>query len=154
MNSDIDWVIIKGLGNREIGAIGFIGNKAAVIAAFYDDADGDQDGHVSAFEWLATKLSPIKVDGASVTEVAMAARLDMRVLQRDPSFYDVANEMFLNFARGLVVDGVYAVYFSRGIKMASGAVAARLSDSLIKNFVIRKGLEKAVHKVYNGVLDR
>lgn len=146
---EIDWVVIRGLGNREIGAIGFIGNEVAVITSFYEDYDGNQDGKVSWGEWIAAKISPIGIDGKAVTEVAMAARHDLDVLQRDPSFQQEAAKIFLKFASGLVADGLYAVYFSRGVSAIAKPIAGRLTSNIVKQFVIRKGMEKAVKKIYD-----
>jgi hypothetical protein len=47
MSDQIDWVIITGATNKKIGALGFIGDKVAVVTAFYDDRDANQDGTVS-----------------------------------------------------------------------------------------------------------
>lgn len=148
--SSEDWVVIRGNTNREIGAIGFVDGKAAIIAAFYDDNDGNQDGTVSWGEYLAAKFSPISLKNRAVTEVAMAARLDFDVLERDPSFPDVAEQMFLNFARGLLIDGVYAAYFSRAVSGIAKPIAGRLANDMVRQFVIRKGMEKAVKAAYNA----
>ncbi|HET9904624.1 MAG TPA: hypothetical protein VFQ27_13090 [Xanthobacteraceae bacterium] len=149
-----DWVVIRGNTNREIGAIGFVDGKAAIIAAFYDDNDGNQDGTVSWGEYLAAKFSPISLQNRAVTEVAMAARLELEVLERDPSFAEVAAQMFLNFARGLLIDGVYAVYFSRAVSTIAKPIAGRLASDMVRQFVIRKGMEKAVKAAYNAGMRR
>lgn len=149
MSEEMDWIVIKGVGNREIGALGFINNRVAVVAAFYDDRDGNKDGKVSWGEWIAAKISPISIKGSAVVEVAMAARFDMEVLERDGSFNREAGKMFLNFATGLVADGVFAVYFSRGVAGIAKPIAGRLTSNIVKQFVIRKGMEKAVKELYN-----
>jgi hypothetical protein len=149
-----DWVVITGNTNRPIGAIGFVNGKAAIIAAFYDDADGNQDGTVSWGEYIASKLSPISLHNKAVTEVAMAARYDMDVLERDPSFAQEAAQMFVNFARGLIVDGIYAVYFSRGVGAVAKPIAGRLANDMVRQYVIRKGMEKAVKAAYNSAMSR
>lgn len=149
MADEIDWYVVKGLCDREIGALGFIGNKVAVITSFYEDYDGNQDGKVSWGEWIAAKLSPISINNKAVTEVAMAARLDLDVLQRDPTFYDEANRMFLQFAAGLVADGLYAVYFSQGVSAVCKPIAGRLTSNIVKQFVIRKGMEVGIKKIYD-----
>jgi hypothetical protein len=146
---EIEWIVIEGLGNREIGAIGFIGNKAAVVVSFYDDLDGNMDGKVSWGEWLAGKISPLSLDNYAVTQVAMAARYDMRVLERDESFHQEAMRMFLEFAQQLVADGIYAAYFSRGVGAIAKPIAGRLTSNVVKQFFIRKGMEKAVKAVYD-----
>lgn len=143
----IDWYEVKSF-NKPIGAVGILNGTACVVIAYHDDLDGNQDGTVSWGEWIAGKVSPISLDGRATTEVAMAARFDMRILERDPGFYDMANKMFLNFARGLVLDGIYAAYFSRGVSVIGGGVAKMITSSMVKEFVIKKGFEAAVKKVF------
>jgi hypothetical protein len=87
-----------------------------------------------------------------VTEVAMAARLDMRVLERDASFAHMAASMFTNFASGLIADGVYAVYFSRGVSAVARPIAGRLASGMVKQFVVRKGMESAVKAAYDDLV--
>jgi hypothetical protein len=148
---DIDWVVVRKF-QKEIGAVGFINNNVAVIVAFYDDRDGNKDGNVSVGEWLASKLSPISIEGKAVTEVAMAARHDMDILQRDMSFYSMANKLFINFAQGLVADAVYKVYFSRGVSKISKAIAGRASSNLVTQYVIKKGMESSVKSAYKSMI--
>lgn len=145
----IDWVIISRF-DRPIGAIGFIGNQAAIVTAFYDDRDGNKDGEVSIGERVVSMISPISIEGSAVVEVAMAARTDMDIVMRDAGFAQEAAQMFVHFAAGLVADGVYAAYFSRGIKMASAAVAKQIGGGMVREFVIRKGMEKAVKELYEA----
>lgn len=146
---EIEWIIIEGLGNKQIGAVGILDGKVAVVASFYEDYDGNQDGKVSWGEWIAAKLSPIGIENKAVVEVAMAARYDMRVLEKDESFHQEAARMFLQFAAGLVADGIYAAYFSRGVSAIAKPIAGRLTSNVVKQFVIRKGMEKAVKAVYD-----
>ncbi|MGV6808681.1 MAG: hypothetical protein ACWA5U_02295 [bacterium] len=147
----IDWVIVKKF-KKEIGAVGFINNNVAVIVAFYDDRDGDKDGNVSVGEWLATKFSPVSVKGSAIAEVAMAARHDMAILQRDMSFYSMANNIFLKFAKGLVADAVYQIYFSKSVGKISGTIAGRASNNLVTQYVIKKGMESSVKNAYNSMV--
>lgn len=144
----LEWIIITDIADREIGAIGFLGDRAAVVASFYDDRDGDMDGRVSWGEAIASTLSPISLKNKAVTTVAMAARYDMRVLERDASFAQEAARMYLHFAAGLVADGIYAAYFARGVSAAAGSVAGRITSSGIKRFALRKGMEAAVKRAY------
>lgn len=144
----IEWIVIESHG-KAIGAIGFIGHKASVVASFFDDEDGDIDGSVSVGEWLGSKLSPIGIEGMAVTMVAMAARYDLRVIERDASFPRAAAQMFLNFASGLVADGIYAAYFSRGVGTLSKRIVGHIASGAIKKYVIRKGMEKAVKAAYD-----
>ena len=152
MADQIDWIIIKGFGDRNIGAIGFIGNKAAVVAAFYDDRDGNKDGKVSWGEAIAAKISPIKIKGRAVVEVAMAARLELDVVERDPSFPQEAIAAFQNFATGLIIDGIYASYLKFSVGQAAGAVAGRMVIGTAQQFMIRKGMEAAVKGLYDATV--
>ncbi|PTV95967.1 hypothetical protein C8J27_103298 [Rhodobacter aestuarii] len=149
MAKDIEWVLIKKFGPEPIGAVGFIGDKVVTVIGFYDDRDGNQDGKVSAAEWLASKLSPISVEGRSVAEVAMQARIEPDVIMRDSSFPQMAAQIYLNFARGLLLDGIYAVYFARGVKMVGSGIAKMVTSGMIKEYVVRKGFEKAVREAFD-----
>ncbi len=150
----IEWVLVPGLDGRAIGAIGFIGNRAAIVTAFFDDRDGNKDGEVSWGEWAVSKVSPISIEGMAVTEVAMAARYLPDVVLRDAGFAQEAAQMYLNFAVGLVQDGIYAVYFSRGVKAAAGAVASAVGGGMVREFVVRKGMESAVKEIYDAAIGR
>jgi hypothetical protein len=149
---EIEWIVIEGLGDRQIGAVGILEGQVAVVVSFYEDYDGNQDGKVSWGEWIAAKLSPIGIENKAVVEVAMAARYDLRVLEKDPGFQQEAARMFLEFARGLVADGIYAAYFSRGVSSIAKPIAGRITSNVVKQFVIRKGMEKAVKAVYDDAM--
>ncbi len=146
----IDWVVITGNTNKEAGAIGFIGNTASVVVSFYDDADGDMDGEVSWGEWVASKISPIGLGGIGVSRVAMAARFNSDVVLRDPEFMDLAINLFSKFAFGMVADGLYTVYLSRSVSSVAKGIAGRAATGLVKQFVIKKGMEAAVKKAYKA----
>ena len=148
----IDWMIVTGWRNKELGAVGFQGDTAAVIVAFYEDADGNQDGKVGWGEWTASKLSPLGLKNYAVTQVAMQARADPDIVMRDPELDQMAKQMFVKFAAGLVSDGIYAVYFSRGVSAIAKPIAGRLTTSFVKQFVLRKGMEKAVKSAYDGAM--
>ncbi|KAG1648227.1 Protein ClpV1 [Nymphon striatum] len=146
----LEWMLVHKFGDAPIGAVGFLGNDAVSVVAFYDDKDGNSDGKVSIGERLAAMLSPISLEGRNVTEVAMQAKYDLDILQRDASFANMATKLFLNFARGLVLDGIYAVYFSRGVKMSGKGIAKYIGGGTVKEFVIRKGFEKSVKEAFNA----
>jgi hypothetical protein len=148
----IEWVPVTGNTGRRIGALGFMGDSVAVIAAFYDDRDGDQNGRVSWGEAIVSFMSPIKLNGRSVTEVAMAARSDPDIIVRDPSFAQEAARLFVAFASNLIKDGLYTIYFSRGVKAAGAGIAGSVADGLVKQFVVRKGFEAAVKKSYDKAM--
>lgn len=144
---DIDWYIVKLDGNtKPLGALGFVNDKVAVVASFYDDRDGNEDGSVSVPERVVSFLSPVRLEGRAVVKVAMAARLDLDVLERDPEFHTTAVNLWLNFARGLVKDGMYAAWMGVSVNIGCGIVAKQLADKLVKQFVIKKGMELIVKK--------
>lgn len=146
---NLEWVLVPGIDGRAIGAVGFIDNRAAVIVAFYNDLDGNMDGEVDWLEWFAGKVSPVHLDGKAVTEVALAARVMPAIVMRDGSFDGWAKKTFVGFAAGLVADGVYAAWFSYGVRAISGGIATAIGGGLVREFVIRKSMEAAVHRLYD-----
>ena len=149
----IDWFEVKEF-SKGIGAVGIMGSDACVLVSYFEDLDGDRSGKVSWGEWVAGKVSPFSLEGYATTQVAMAARFDLRILERDPSFHDMANKMFLNFAHGLVMDGIYAAYFSRGVSLVGGGAAKLITQGMVKEFVVKKGFEAAVKKAFMAGVDR
>jgi hypothetical protein len=146
MADTMDWIAVEKF-SKLIGAVGFIDNDAVAVAAFYDDADADKDGKVSTGEWIGSKIL-FNVHGMAVTEVAMQARVELDIVGRDPNFNAMALKMFVNFAQGLIAQGIYITYFSRGVSLAGSGLASTLTSSMIKQLVIRKGFESAVKKVF------
>jgi hypothetical protein len=151
MADAIDWVVIEKFG-RKIGAIGFIGDTASVVVAFYDDRDGDKNGKVSFGEWAANLVSPVKIKGAAVVEVAMQARVEPDVILRDPAFQIMAANLFTTFAAGLVKEGIYTAYFSFAVSSLAGSVAGRLASNMVASYAIKKGMEKAVKAAYDAAV--
>ena len=149
----VDWILVQG-HSKTIGAIGFVDGQALTVIAFFDDRDGNKDGNVSWGEWLASKVSPISIEGSAVVEVAMAAKFDPEVLSRDAGFAAMANSMFLNFATGLIKDGVYAAFFAPGVSMAGGGIAKMVTTGMVKEFVVKKGFEATVKKAFQEAVDR
>lgn len=147
MAGPIEWIAIKKFKAAPIGAIGFLDNKAVTIAAFYDDADGNQDGKVSLAEKIGSKLL-FDLKGRNIAEVAMQARADPDIILRDASFGQEAMRIYLNFASGLIVQGVYQAYFARGVGMAGNGVAKSITTGMVKQLVVRKGFETAVKKAF------
>lgn len=149
---EIQWVVIEDITGREIGAVGFINRKATVVVAFYADRDANYDGKVSGWEGFVASLPFCGVENKAVTEVAMAARHDPKVLKLDPSFNDMAMDMFFDFTRELLADGLYAAYFSGKVASLTKGIARRVTSDTVKQFVIRKGMEKAVKQAYDRSL--
>lgn len=149
-----EWVIIRDHHQRDIGAVGFIDSRAVIIVAFYDDADANKDRELSFAERAAYHLSPVSMRDSALVEVALAARTNPEVLGRDIGFSDVALDLFMNFTRGALVDAAYAAYLSASVGNAAAPVAGRLASDLVRQYVIRKGMEAAVHHVFNTVVQR
>ena len=145
---DIDWVLVKGFQNKDIGAIGFIGNKAAIITAFHEDADGNLDGKTTFFEKALFKINPLGTKGIAVVNVAMKARGNMDIMIRDPSFNNAAIKQFTEFATGLVVDGIYISYFNFSVGQAAKSISKNITGNIVKQYIIRKGMEKTVKNLY------
>lgn len=150
MPRHITWIIIEGVGKRKIGAVGLIDNTVAVVVAFYDDKDADYDGNVSVGEWLTATLWGLGVNDYKITEVALAAKY--QIFERDPSFAEVADRMFLAYMGGAVASGIYTAYFSRAIGAIASPIAARISGNIVKQYFIREGFENAVKAAYDASL--
>lgn len=150
----IDWVLIDddftGHGKKTVGAVGFLAGEAVLVVSFFDDNDANYDGKVSWGEWGVAKMSPIGLKNMKVTRVAMIARLDERILERDAGFNEMAMNLYLNFARNAILDGIYAVYMKRGISSAAGSVSSALISNGIKAYVVKKGMESAIKKAYDA----
>ncbi|WAC21848.1 hypothetical protein OVA24_10680 [Luteolibacter sp. SL250] len=143
----IDWVAVYGFVKSPIGAIGFIGSDAVAVAAFFDDRDGNKDGRVSMAERIAS-MALFNLEGRAVVEVLMQARVDPDIIGRDPSVQTMASKMYLNFARGLIAQGIYTAYFAPGVRMFGAKAAEIITTSTVKQFVIRKGFEKVVKEAF------
>lgn len=150
----IEWIEITKFGKDPIGAVGFVDGKAAIVTAYFSDLDGNKDGKVGWGEWVAGKISPISMEGSAVVEVAMQARVEMDVLMKDAGFQQMAMNLYLNFARGLVIDGIYAAYFSRGVKMGAKGVSKIVVSGTVKEMAVRKGMETAVREAFNAAMAR
>jgi hypothetical protein len=150
----MDWILIRKFGPEPIGAVGFLENQAVIVVSFFEDRDGNKDGKVGMGEKIAAALSPIKIDGMAVAEVAMQARVEPEVLMRDPGFAQMAANIFVRFARGLVLDGIYAAYFARGVGMAGGGLARQVTSGMVKQFAVKKGFEAAVKEAFKEAVGR
>lgn len=144
----MDWKIVKNSWTQKpIGAVGFVGNEVALLASFYEDKDFNEDGNVDLSERFLMMFS---MRGRAAASVATHAYADPEILMRDPSFGQMRGRAVTNFAAGLVAEGVYKVYFSRGVASAAGAVANQITQNAVKSFRIKKGLEAAVKRAYEA----
>lgn len=147
----MDWILVTRNSPTPIGAIGFMDNTAAVVVAFYDDKDANKDGQVSAGEWLAFKAGAaigVNMKGMNVAEVAMQARGNPMIMERDPGFYQTSAQIFVNFAHAMTMDALYKLYFSKGVSAVGSGVAKMITSNMVKQMVIKKGFEKAVKDAF------
>ena len=143
----MDWILVSRF-DKPIGAVGFIGNDAVAVAAFFDDKDANKDGDVSIGEWLVFKMSPFSMKGMNSAEVAMQARGNPMIMERDPSFRQMSAQIFVNFAQSMTIDALYKVYFARGVSAVGSGAAKLITSNMIKQMVIRKGFESAVKNAF------
>lgn len=148
----IDWVIVKDSWNHKpIGALGYLDGKVAIVTAFYEDKDANKDGKVSLPERVFS-FGPMK--GRAVAEVVNQAYADPDILMRDPSITQLRGQLTVQFAAGLLVEGVYKAWFSVGIGRVAGALAGAITTNAVKAFVVKKGMEKAVEQAYRAAMGR
>jgi hypothetical protein len=151
--ASIEWLGISQY-SKLIGAVGIIDRHACIVVSFYEDQDGNQDGTVNAGEWLASKLAPISIEGHATLQVAMAAKYNLRLLEKDADFARWADQQFLKFASGLVIDGIYAAYFSRGVSLIGGGMAKMITSGMVKEFIVKKGFETVVKEAFQAAVGR
>lgn len=154
----LDWIEVDDrLTKKKIGAVGFLGDEAAIVVAYYDDLDWDNDGKVSKVEFVSSKAPIMKnlffKSGRQLTSVYMQALGDPDITMRDTKFRSDAAQHFLDFSSGLIFEGIYLVYFSRGIKGLSSGIAKAATNSIVKQYVIRKGMEKAVKTAFDKAVE-
>lgn len=145
--SNLKWYIVPSPDKNskgqdyDIGAMGLINNKIAVIVTFFDDLDANHDGSVSGAEYIFGWGQK----GIQAALVARAAPLNRELLKRCPGdIMVVQKETFALFARDLMLDAAFKVYFMRGVGAAGGVVANMITTSLVKNIMIRKGFSTIV----------
>jgi hypothetical protein len=145
--SKMDWQIVRHSQSRKsIGAVGFIGDKIAIIAAFYEDKDHNHDGQVQMKERFVFPLFSFK--GKAVAEVAQHAFADPDIFMRDPSIYNIRGKALSQFGASMTKEAVYKIYFSTMIKVGVGRLVAELGTNTVKAFIIKNGLDKAVEAAY------
>mgnify|MGYP006431778927 CR=1 FL=1 len=145
MQRGVSWIVIE-QNKKEIGAVGFIDEKAAIVTAFYDSLDQDKNGTVSWGEWIF--YASTVPSTYAVYNVASKASTDFRVLKRDASFRRMWRRVFFEHATHTWQKAVYATYFSRSIKLATKALARRATRNIVKQYAIRKGMEQAVKNAF------
>ncbi len=142
----MDWMIVNDSWTKQpIGALGFIVDRIAVVSTFYADKDSNRDGSVSILESLGSFFS---LKGKSVVEVLSHAYADPAIMLRDTTLYELRGKATVEFAMGMIQEGIYKAYFSLEVSRMAGAVAGQLASSAIAKFILRKGMEEAVQKAY------
>ncbi len=142
----MDWVFIHD-GDEEIGAIAFIDRRAAVIASFRDH--GPSNGTSPSANDTSAPLFDFEC--LAVLQVAMAARHNEIVQHWDGVFARDAEEMWLRFATGLAHSAIHSAYFSRGVNTLSRFQPGSSRDGMIRQYAIRRGMERAVERVYQSL---
>ena len=118
MDKSIDWVTITHLG-REIGAVGFFGDKVASVVSYFDYKDGNRDGKVTGFERLGAGISPVDIKNRYIVEVIQAASVNSEVVRRDTEFAISANKAWSSLFAEMHKD---AFFKRNAYPFASGAV--------------------------------
>lgn len=146
------WKTVRhSINKREIGAIGFVDNKLAVIVSFYADKDANYDGKVSLGERIGGSL--FSLDGRATVEVISNAYADPDIAMIDPEGIHAARgESITRFASGMIIDGIYISYFKFGVSQFCGAVASSLVRGTATRFVVKKGMEGAVKRAYKEAM--
>jgi hypothetical protein len=124
----MDWILVTRNSPKPIGAVGFLGDTAAVVIAFYDDKDANKDGTVSPGE------------------------CNVMIMERDPGFYQTSAQIFVNFAHAMTMEAFYKLYFAKGVSAIGSGIAQTITSSMIKQMVIKKGFEKAVKEAFQSTV--
>lgn len=149
-SQQLEWVVVKaGVKPKPIGAIAFYQKKAAIITSCFDEKDSNRDGSVSTFEWAVGLMSPLNLKNSALADVALAAAKDYEILERDPSFQVDGERFWLSFTRGLATDAVYFTWFRRCVQQTASIAATVATTNLVKQYVIRKGMEKSIRLLYD-----
>ena len=146
----LDWVIIR-YRSMKIGAIGFVGNRAAVIASFFKPNDYNRDGEVSILERLTGLIGPINAEGLGVVEIVQAAKCHEGVYTRDETFELMANRMALHFFSQVVVEGAFSAWLYRSLRAVDASIPALAAGASVKQMIIRKGMKPVVKKIWHGL---
>lgn len=149
MSKSLEWMIVRN-GVKDIGAIGFLGNDAVAVVSFFDDRDWNEDGQISLKEHIGGYLPLFGKKGRAIAKVAVQAYLsNPDIASRDPTLRVMAGKFWTKFAFDLIREGVYIVYFQRGVKAIGRGGAAVITASRVKQLVIRKGFEKAAKAAFD-----
>jgi hypothetical protein len=152
-NRRLIFIEIEEFPGSPIGQIGFLGNKAVIIVSYLDEYDLNKDGSFGWDEWFASFVDMSGLlKNEQFTKVAMTARVNPKVLNIDSGFHQKANNIYLSFASGLMISGIYDVYLSQAVTSAASLVGKRvIGDSLKRKYLIEKGAEEAVEEALKKI---
>lgn len=144
----MDWMIVNdSWTGQPIGALGYIDDQIAVVTTFFADKDANRDGTVSVGEKMFSFFS---LKGKAIAEVLNHAYADPKILMRDTSLRELRGKATVAFATGMIQEGIYKAYFSAQVSQAAAAIAGQMATGAIAQFMIKKGMEAAVQKVYEA----
>ena len=156
--SELEWVAIKKFKPEPIGAVGFYRGKAVAVTSHRDERelgwagkkpidprDANGDGRVSFKEKVFAEVWGVQVGitlSAKIAEVAMQARMEPSIIERDPTFLNKGAKIFANFARARALEGVYTVYFAGGVDLIGGGVVKRITANRILGMALEWEFQK------------
>jgi hypothetical protein len=147
---NIEWIVIFS-GPYKIGAVGFLGNTAAVVVSFYDDRDFDHSGKVSFGEKVGSflySLTPLPKPMGGMSQVMYLASFNPDIINRDLDFARDAQMNYWSEIESRVTSAYYALYIGNQVSEIAGAIAGRVASNVVAKYVIRKGLESAVKAAF------
>lgn len=148
----IEWCPVRILRTRQvIGAVGFIDDRLAVVSTFYPDRDWDHDGRVDLLERFGTMFT---MRGMALADVLTRAIEDPDIMLRDTSIRELHGRAVVQFASGMILEGLYCTYLRLSVRQASSILASSLVNGAAARFFVRKGMEQAVKQVYNTAIYR
>lgn len=147
---NLTWYPIKeAYGSKIVGTAAFQGDDLIVVTSFYDDKDMNLDGEVSLLE----KLNPFGMGGKGLAMSFTGLKSNPDLWMKDPNAINSGwGRAFVKLGSGLIADGIYLVYFNQAVGKLSGVAASGITSNPIKNFVIKKGMEKLVKKAYEATM--
>ena len=153
MDKELEWVTVTSNQNSNaIGAVGFDGGQAVVIATFLDDRDWNEDGVISLAERISAYMPIFGKKGRVLAYVATQASYDDQIAGRDPSFRQLQSSIFVNFATSLILDGIYQSYLSFAVSGAVKAAATQMVANPVLQFFLRKGMEASIKASYDAAV--
>ena len=151
------WIQVVSNINMPIGAVAVHGNSIPIVVAYFDDLDGNRDGRVSMGENVAGFFAKGvglggALSGSSVLAVVMAARTEPEIAVYTDFRRGVFAETYREWSRRTILDAAYGAYFKPLVGVAAGRIASNLTDSAIKAFAIKKGMEAVAAAILKPIL--